>query len=161
MIRLSTEKDFEEIKHLVELCFGNRLSCGYLSNLDGRYFLKIVDGKIVAMSGLNSDIPYGNGVGIDLTCTHPDYRHCGYMHELFEKMIPLADCDIYCSCWHLENKDKPELYSLMRDFSFECMKVAYKIGKSGECNCLNAMDCVNYKINCTCQEDLYIRKRIE
>ena len=159
MIRLSEEKDREDIQYLIEICFGNRMYCDYLKNLKNRYFLKIVDNKVVAMSGLNSDIPYGKGVGIDWTCTHPDYRHHGYMYEIFEKMIPLANEDIYCSCWHLENKEKPELYYLMQEFSFECIQVAHKIGKVGECMCFNKTDCVNYHSKCSCQEDLYVRRK--
>ena len=160
MIRLSVESDKEEIKHLVELCFGNRLHCGYLNNLSGRYLLKIVEGNIVAMSGLNNNTPYENGLEVDWTCTHPNYRKCGYMHEIFEQMIPLTNGNIYCSCWHLEGKENVELYSLMRDFNFECIKPAHKIGKSNECNCFNITDCVNYNLGCTCQEDLYIRKSL-
>ena len=161
MIRLSTESDRDSIKGLVELCFGNRLQCGYLDYLDGRYHLNIVDGKLVAMSGLNSNTSYENGLEVDWTCTHPDYRKCGYMHEIFEQMIPLTNGNIYCSCWHLEGKENVELYSLMRDFNFECIKPAHKIGRAGYCSFSNNVDCVNYKKNCNCQEDLFLRKSLE
>jgi hypothetical protein len=114
----------------------------------------------VAMSGLNSNTPYENGLEVDWTCTHPDYRKSGYMHEIFEKMIPLYNGNIYCSCWRLEGMDKVNLYSLMRDFSFECIKQGHRLGKAGECNSYNIVDCVNYREGCTCQEDLYLRRSL-
>ena len=125
-----------------------------------KYYLKIVDGNVVAMTGLSHDTIFENGMEIDWTCTHPNYRKNGYMHELFSKMIPLTSKNIYCSCWKLDNKENVELHSLMKAFDFQCLSKGYITCDLTKCKFTDIFGCVNYKPNCSCQEDLYIRKNL-
>ena len=160
MIRLSKESDKQQIQQLIETCFGDRLNKKYLDNLDGRYYVIELDNKIVAMTGLCNNTKFKDGVEIDWTCTHPDFRNRGLMHKLFTKIINLTNKNIYCSCWKLPEKDYVELGSLMKSFSFNCISEAYITCDLSKCKFNNKKGCANYRPNCKCQEDLYLRNAI-
>ena len=158
MVRKSKESDREQILELMHLCFGDRDK--YLkSNLDNRFYLNIIDNKIVAMTGIVDEGNYSHPE-IDWTCTHPDYRHKGYMQELFIEMFKHYKGTIYCSCWRLPSKEHINLYHLMQQFGFReviNVRVHWKAGHNCLTNCNG--DCVNYiGNNCECYEDLYIRE---
>lgn len=154
-IRKSTNIDKIAIKELLNVCFGNSITDvdEPTYNLDDRYYLYFVDNKLVAMSGILSPgrSEYDN-YEVDWTCTHPDYRHKGYMQEIFRQMLHGVDSDVYCSCWRIDSE--PNLASLMKMFGFELEKLAVETW-----NCKDDVDCPYRKgNNCNCYEDLYIKR---
>ena len=75
------------------------------------------------------------------------------------KMLQWKSNNVYCSCWQVHGKERIHLYSLMRDFGFECIipvRVTYKCGA----NChFNESSCCNYiKDGCSCLERLYVKR---
>lgn len=160
MIRYSKETDKEKIRDLMILCFGNdREHCNVYTNLSGRFLIYEKDNKIIAMTGFkyNSNYP---GLEIDWTCTHPDYRNKGYMHELFKRLIATTDEDIYCSCWRFVGNKNVNLQSVMNSFDFKCVLPICE-HHCGQYNCKSFKGCINNhsKTNkCECYEDLYLRK---
>jgi GNAT superfamily N-acetyltransferase len=161
MIRYSKESDREDIKRLVKLCFGNRDGYGiYDGNISGKYILYFTeDGVLVAMTGLCSDSDYGdNCAEIIWTCTHPDYRHQGIMHKLFERMLATTDERIYCSCWKLGTRDKVNLHWLMVDFGFELVLEKHKYAEYPH-KCNVGHTCPYWRgTGCSCSENLYVRR---
>lgn len=85
------------------ICFGDKNDLEPYENLADRYYLYFAGNVLVAMTGLTSDSEYGH-LEIDWTCTHPQYRHKGYMQALFVEILKDAHDDIYCSCWRLPQK---------------------------------------------------------
>lgn len=159
MIRKSTENDKELIKNLIQICFGNRDEFEPYKNLNGRYYLYFKDNTLVAMSGLSSNSEYGH-LEIDWTCTHPSYRHNGFMQEIFTIMLNEATDKVYCSCWHLANNDKVNLHTLMYLFNFKEV-IQSRVHSKVPYNCFRNYDggCVNYNgKNCKCYEDLFLRE---
>lgn len=160
MIRYSRENDKEKLRELMIVCFGNdREHCGVYTNLDGRYLVYEINGSIVAMTGLYFQSKYP-GVEIDCTCTHPDFRKKGYMHELFRRLVNTTDEDIYCSCWRYVGNDKVNLQSVMDSFGFICVMPICE-HHSGQYNCRSVKNCSNNHSGsdkCECYEDLYLRK---
>lgn len=134
-IRLSRETDKYKINELLGLSFGDRNHCGSLDNLTGRYLLAFLDDKLVGMTGLIYSEQY-KGYEVDWTCTHPDYRCKGIMHELFSRLCSLTDEIMNCSCWRQQDKDRINLNSLMRDFGFkEVMKPRVTWDSRYNCEC--------------------------
>lgn len=160
MIRYSKQSDLGQIQELIWLSFGDRPSA--LEDLENRYLVYEVDSKIVALTGLYTKTEFINGLEIDWTCTHPDYRQKGYMQELFEELLRNITCNVYCSCWRLEEKDRVNLQTLMNIFGFEeVLKPRVIWSSTYNCKCnKNQHLCVNYKKGCKCYEDLYLRKGI-
>ena len=158
-IRLSTIKDEKAIEKLMNICFGKREPDKVFKNLQGRYLLVFEDDKLVGMTGLYWSDEY-NAFEMDWTCTHPEYRKQGIMHELFKRICNYTDEKIYCSCWRFGGNEKINLYSLMKDFGFEEVlrpRVAYRCGV----NCSVDFICQGRNdkgLNCYCYEDLYVRK---
>ena len=159
MIKKSTTDDKELVQQLMQLCFGDNNKIEPYENLEDRYYLLFKDNTLVAMTGLTSASEYGR-LEIDWTCTHPEHRHNGYMKELFTKMLNGVQEPVYCSCWRLSNKNKPNLYTLMCLFDFEEFiqtRVHWKVPHN--CFCKYASDCPYCTgIGCECYEDLYLRK---
>lgn len=157
-IRFSKEEDKNKIEELLDECFGTRTE-NLLSNLKGRYLLAFDDDKLIAMTGFFWCDNY-RGYEIDWTCTKPEYRGRGIMHELFSRICALTDEDIYCSCWRLGTKDEVNLHSLMNDFGFKEV-VRNRVTWCSGYNCFNGVDCKGHKKHCErceCYEDLYLRK---
>lgn len=161
-IRKSTAEDEQEIRSLIETCFGDRSQSHAYDNVAGRYYLYTINGKIVAMSGIDRDSPYP-GLEIDWTCTLPEYRHNGYMIDLFGVMI--ADFenehkDIYCSCWRWAGHKDVNLHTLMKRFDFKEVvhdRVHAMVPHNCDKKCTE--ECIKYSGNgCECYEDLYMRK---
>lgn len=159
MIRKSTVYDKEIIKELMYTCFGDKNNLEPYENLNDRYYLYFKNNILVAMTGLTDNTDY-RGLEIDWTCTHPKYRHNGYMQELFKNMICDINSNIYCSCWRLNNRDKINLHTIMMLYNFEEIVrpiVHWKVGH----NCFRNYDggCLCYRgPACECYEDLYLRK---
>lgn len=156
-IRLSKEEDKERIRELMMMCFGERKEYKVFDKLVGRYLLAFDGDKLVGMTGLYYSEEF-KAYEMDWTCTHPEYRKTGVMHELFTRLCSLTDEDIYCSCWRLVEHGNVNLYSLMRDFGFE-EAVRQRYSWARPYNCKEDFHCVNCKgENCRCWEDLYIRR---
>ena len=159
MIRFSKASDKEQIIELIELCFGDREKHGAYENIPGRYLLYFDKwGRLVALTGLVHNSEFRSGAEITWTCTHPDYRHKGIMHELFERLLAVTDEDIYCSCWKLSFKDKINLHHLMNDFGFELVLESHKTAIYPH-KCDIGEGCPYWGgEGCTCREDLYLRR---
>lgn len=170
-IRFSKEEDKEQIRELIMLSFGGRDHCNVLENLKGRYLLAFdEEDHLLGMTGLIWEDEY-NAYGVDWTCTHPEHRNKGVMHELFKRICALTDEDIYCSCWRQSNKEKINLYSLMHDFGFEEV-IKNRVTWDSRYNCKSGRCgvCVAQKSHiehgkliqkpCRCYEDLYLRRKL-
>lgn len=155
-IRQATEVDLPQLKELMLLSFGPREGeDSSVSDQTTKYIVYVIDDKVVAMTGLVYSEEF-KSLEIAWTCTHPDCRGKGYMHELFNTLLSDVKEKVYCSCWHLSNKEHINLYKLMRDFGFKQVldsRVGYAYGH----NCYR--DCVcRTKPDCTCKEELYLRQ---
>ena len=160
MIRKSTLADIDAIKELMKLCFGSRDEFKPCKNIVDRYYLYFKDDKLIAMSGLMYNDEY-EALEIDWTCTHPDYRHKGYMQDLFIQMLSNVKRPVYCSCWRLSDRELPNLYTLMKMFSFEKV-IESRLHLKTPYNCKRMDYCVYCTgENCECFEDLYVRKVVE
>lgn len=162
IIRKSTVEDEPEIRSVIERCFGNRDKTDVYDNLDDRYYLYVVDNKIVAMTGITSQTLYP-GLEVDWTCTLPEYRHSGYMRALFKIMITDFERehkDIFCSCWRWPPNKYVNLHTLMDRFDFKEVvhdRIHAIVPYNCERQCVEG--CIHYSGNgCECYEDLYMRK---
>lgn len=158
MIRKSTTDDREFIQQLMQLCFGDKNNLEPYMNLEGRYYLYFKDSILVAMTGLTSNSEFRN-LEVDWTCTHPEYRHKGYMQKLFTEMLNGVHETVYCSCWRLPSNDRVNLYTIMHLFGFKEVvhsRVHWKVPHNcfrnyeGGCICCVGNDC-------ECYEDLFLR----
>ena len=158
MVRYSKQDDLGQIQELIQLSFGDRPSA--LEDLENRYLVYEIDNKIVAITGLYTNTEYIDGLEIDWTCTHPDHRQRGYMQELFKELLKDVTCNVYCSCWRLEDADRVNLQTIMNMFGFEeVLKPRVVWASIYNCLCVkNKYFCVNSKEGCKCCEDLYLRK---
>lgn len=161
IIRFSKQEDKDKIIELLYTCFGNREHEGAYDNIPGRYLLCFLEDKLVAMTGLIHNADYNSGCEISWTCTHPEYRHQGYMMELFERIVYTTDEDIYCSCWKIPTKEHINLHHLMKEFNFELVldshirsQYPHKCKVGDTCPFFTGQGCV-------CQQDLYVRKGIK
>ena len=129
-----------------------------LDNIEnGRYLLYFIEDRIVALTALTFNNEF-RGIQISWTCTHPDFRHKGYMQELFKRLILSTDEDIYCNCWYIDN-NAVNLKTLMKLFNFKLViKDMFKRNIKHNCNIYK--DCPYKKENCSCGNDLYLRKGI-
>lgn len=143
----------------MQVCFGDKDNLEPYEDLEGRYYLYFVGDMLVAMTGLTSNSEYGN-LEVDWTCTHPEYRHKGYMIKLFKEMLNNIQDDVYCSCWRLPNNDKANLHTLMFLFGFKEVvpsRVHWKVTHNcfrdyeGGCSYCTGNDC-------ECYEDLFCLK---
>lgn len=159
MIRKSKESDIGNVQELMCLCFGDHNGAEPYENITDRYYLYFDGDNLVAMSGVTSNSEYGH-LEIDWTCTHPEYRHKGYIQALFKEMLNDVHEDVYCSCWRVSNKNKANLYTIMSLFGFEEVipgRVHWKTPHT--CFCNYKGECVYYTdIDCECYEDLFLRK---
>ena len=159
MIRYSNENDIEEVKNLLYKCFGSMVEenqdNAYKNIERGRYLLYIEDNKIVALSGLcfGTDSEF-NGIQITWTCTDPEYRHRGYMQELFKRIVSSTDEAIYCSCWYIGDNDI-NLKILMKLFNFK--EVMPYLNRNIDHYCPHSLDCPYKKEHCYCGTKLYRR----
>lgn len=168
-IRFSKKTDESQIRELIRLCFGYGDHCGAFKNLNGRYLLAFDDeDNLIGMTGLIWCKEY-NGYEVDWTCTHPNYREMGIMHELFKRICSLTDENIFCSCWRLQDKEQPNLHSLMKDFGFkEVIHTRVTWDTNYNCHSGQSYYCAAepshvehgtlVKSPCRCYEDLYLRK---
>lgn len=159
MIRKSRESDRDIVSNLFLLCYGYSWDfISPLTDLEDRYYLLFEKDVLVAMTGLCYSDEY-EALEIDWTCTHPKYRHKGYMQLLFKEMLNSVDEDVYCSCWRLSTKRVPNLNFLMSMFKFEKV-IEHRHHWQTPYNCHCSDKCkFSRGINCDCYEDLYLRKK--
>lgn len=158
MIRYSRVSDKAELHELLGMCFGDRDTFEPLEYLAGRYLLYIENGKIVAMTGLSTKTVL-DGLEVDWTCTHPAYRGRGYMSALFDRLVNITDEDIYCSCWKTPDSEEVNMKKIMDNYGFLVVKENYKVSEgTHKYSFCNRQGCVEYKENCRCTEDLYLRQ---
>jgi N-acetylglutamate synthase-like GNAT family acetyltransferase len=160
--RKANPTDLYKIQGLCYECFGLKqvtLRTEYL------VVAEVIETKeIVAVTGiLPLDYSQFNGYEIDWTCTKPEYRHKGIITDLLNMCINDLEEDtisVYCSCWHLEDKDKPNLYTPLSSLGFVYLPELkghkkYIKGYSYTCkNCIN-----KNKDRCICTEDVMILRR--
>lgn len=158
-LRWSHSDDMIAVKELLYICFGERPTA--LKNIEGRYLLLFDKKNLIAMTGIDKSESY-NGLEIDWSCVHPDYRRRGIMTALFQEMINNTKADIYCSCWR--KVDKPiNLRKQMSEFGFVPVLIPrVQYDSRYFCTC-DAKGC-NGGFSpdsdgvCHCYEDLYVRK---
>lgn len=158
MIRRANKEDIEELNQLMHCCFGDRKDATSYKTKTEQYLVYIIDNKIIGMTGLVWSSDY-KAFEIAWTCTHPDYRNKHIMHKLFQALLENIDEKVYCSCWHLENNKYINLYKLMKDFEFKQIlstRVAYKRGHNCHYDEQTCKGCNG--LNCSCIEELYLRK---
>jgi GNAT superfamily N-acetyltransferase len=156
--RYSTEEDLEMVKELFLEQFGERPNYVPFNDFEGRYLLAFDGEKVVGMTGLNKS-GYYNGLEVDWTCVKEDYKRQGIMTQMFEVLFQNCQSDVYCSAWHLSGKDRANLHSILARFGFVIAIPEYKKADTRYFACKEI--CKNYNGgDCSCLEDLYVRKII-
>lgn len=160
MIRQANINDILQMEELITLSFGRRDDAISFRMHPDKYIVYIEGDKIVAMTGLVYNKQY-RGLEIGWTCTHPDFRGMGLMHKLFEFMLKDVEERVYCSCWHLPNREHINLWKLMNDFNFICVTEA-------RVSWVNGFNCHHNKTDnlctectggaCVCKEELWFRQ---
>lgn len=153
--RYSTQQDYDIIRELIELRFGNRDTYGLFDDLDGRYFLAFDGDLLVGMTGLR-DIGFYKGTEIDWTCLRKEYEGQGIITNMISRVIEGVERDIYCSCWKLGGSDAVNLQHAMDSLGFEVAIPCYKNFDSKYIKCKDI--CVNASDDCYCYEVLYVKK---
>ena len=158
MIRYSKEEDLPQIEEIMNVCFGVRNDSEWKTQLEGRYLVYELNGKLVAMTGLRWSKEY-RAYEVDWTGTLPNCRHKGFMQELFKRMLYYVDYDVYCSCWRLSEGGKINLHTLMSMFGFEEV-LKPRVSWDVRYNCSRRIDTCVYCVGdkCHCWEDLYLRR---
>lgn len=158
LYRWSKADDKDEIVNLLKMCFGDRQGTNAYEHIAGRYLCCIMDGKIVAVTGLCFWSEFKR-LEIGWTCTHPNYRHLGVMQELFKRILATTDEDIYCSCWRIGDNKEVNLHTLMNMFNFKlAMPNLQNRDSKVFCEQTCKEHCVYFNTNgCRCANDLYVR----
>lgn len=162
MIRQATLNDVAKMEELMYSSFGNREDATSFRLHTDKYLVYEVDDKIVAMTGILYSNEY-KALEIGWTCTHPDYRQLGIMHKLFEEILKEVKENVYCSCWHLSDREHINLYKLMRDFNFICVarpRVSWVNGHNCHHNMTDNLCTYCTGDGCHCTEELYFREYI-
>lgn len=109
------------------------------------------------MSGINDSSRF-NAPEVDWTCTHPDYRHKGYMQKLFKYILADIKTDVYCSCWRIADSSRVNLQTLMDMYNFqEVVHEREHCIVPHNCHFKNKRDCAYFTTgHCECYEDLYL-----
>lgn len=162
IFRKSVKKDYEQLENLFEISFGKIAEFGgALNEIEGRYIVAIDNERIVSCTGIlpieKSDY---NGYEVTWTCTLPEYRHKGLIVKMLNEEInklPNNNINLYCDCWHLNNKDKANLHNALSQIGFKlCIESRIKRAYPHSFECKG---CLFSKENCKCSGDLYILKR--
>ena len=153
--RYSKEDDYNEIRNLIGLRFGNRDNNNVYDNLDGRYLLAFDGNLLIGMTGLIDEGNY-KGPELDWTCLRKEYEGNGIITTMISKVIEGVDKDIYCSCWRWSGNNNVNLQYSMDKLGFKQAIVEHKKFHVKHNNC--SAICVNSHENCNCFEDLYIKE---
>ena len=160
-IRLSVANDSVNIRNLVSKCFGSVDADKAIENVQGRYVVAVLGGRIVAITGLKFSKEYV-GYELDYTCTEPEYQNNGIMHKLFSRLMFITDEKIYCSNLRIRGVKHTFMDSLLRDFGFK-LALKDRVKYSSNLNCkksckVNGCKFSQFGDSCYCAEDLYIRE---
>ena len=161
VMRRSLERDKEQLRILFKKSFGDMAEqCGALDWVDGRYMLTLKEDIIISCTGIlpltKSDF---NGYEVTWTCTLKEYRHQGFIVSMLaacEKELQ-EDKPIYCSCWHLPNKEKANLHNALTQLGYKEVihtHVSRMYPHTGEC-----IGCCYKGDGCYCTGDLYYKVR--
>ena len=154
--RMSKWEDYAILNNLLLSCFGNMQKYGALDDLENRYLLAFDGDKVVAMTGLKRKSGF-NGCEIELTCVHPEYRKNGIAVRMIAEVIRDVKTDIYILCYRVSDKTDIGLKYAMNLLGFKWLTKGYKRYESicsDRCN-----ECIYRREDCTCGEDLYVRKQ--
>lgn len=164
VIGKSEKRDIPDVDRIVKDCFGASREDYLVDVENGRYYVARLGGKVVAISGIYPDSPYGNGEPeVDWTGCLPYYRKRGIMSQLFEVMLKDAPPILWYSAWRNSRTDweRATAEPLIRKFGFEEVKRESKIWTYGyNCCCKDDVDCVERcdERECHCYEDLWVRR---
>lgn len=154
--RMSKEKDYEDIKKLLDTCFGDRTAFGVLEHLDDRYLLAFDNKKLIGMTGISTSKNL-NGYEIDWTCVLPEYRRHGLITDMISQCIKDCTDRVYCSCWRMSNTDRVNLQHAMNSLGFNRVIKYYKSYNSEHNNFCEKCVLYNKQSVCSCYEDLYLK----
>lgn len=163
-IRKSVKTDVNAIDRIVKACFGTSRDDYLLGVESGRYYIAVVDGNVVAISGIYPDSPYGDGdPEVDWTGCLPYYRKRGIMTKLFEVMLKDAPPTLYYSAWRNSRTDweRATAQPLIQKFGFEEVIHEHLTWTYGHnCTCRDDTECVERcdERECHCYEDLWVRR---
>ena len=160
-LRLSVADDETNIRVLVHKCFGSADVSDSVKNLVGRYVVAVLDGRIIAITGLRFNEDY-NRFELDYTCTDPNYRGKGVMRKLFTRLMHLTDEELYCSKKVINGVENDDMDLILKSFGFKLV-MKDRVKYSSKFNCKKS--CISggcafskYTSSCDCSEDLYIRE---
>ena len=155
--RRRVASDYPGIAKLIYEIFGILELDDALGGIENGRYLLALDGKeIIALCGINES-DYYNSLEVDYVGTKKEYRNQGIMTWLFEHELDRVgeDIDVYCSCWGMYDRDV-NLKHIMKRFGFELVTPhAVTVSSNYRRNC---EFCIEYRKECYCREDLYLRK---
>lgn len=159
--RKSTSVDTKEISKLFKSCFCdfNAYDKSYdnpVYELDGRYIVATVDGKIVGMAGVCYD-KEKDTYSLDYACVSSEYRNNGITEQLFSIIIPMyEDKEIWFEAWKATWEERAE--SLFKKFGFKQYKKAFKTYVKRFDKCSNCR--YDKGADCMCESDLYVHEAL-
>lgn len=158
-IRWSATKDKDAISHIIHECFGyGRRDDDHLGNLEGRYLLAEVDGKVVGMTGIAPSEDHG-GEEVDYTAVLPEYRRNGIMDKLIKELLKDRKEPVWYSAWRFGGHERSNPQTILENNGFKlikhpwikweipttCNEKNYSPGCKGRCG-----------EECHCYEDLWL-----
>lgn len=175
IIRKSNKSDIIDINNILKDVFGADLTdrnCCYReivehSIKDRFYVFEEADThRVVACTGITR---CKDGYEIDWTGTMTKYQGYDIMNNLFNTMLKgKSKATIYCSSWRLPNAEYANLHSILMARGFKLMTKNYKehgyvwdkpyYGTIGDCIKTCPYHDKTMPSECTCWEDLYVRK---
>lgn len=176
IIRKSNKSDIIDINNILKDVFGADLTdrnCCYREIVehgikDRFYVFEEVDThRVVACTGITK---CKDGYEIDWTGTMTKYQGYGIMNKLFDVMLKhkSKSKDVYCSAWRVPNAEHANLHNILIAHGFELESKNVKehgylwdkpyFGVIGDCIRTCPYHGKTMPSECTCWEDMYIRK---
>lgn len=159
--RAAREEDYDALYKLFDTYFGKMATeGGAMSNLSNRYLVACYEDRIVAVTGvIPPEKSNYNGYEISWTCTDANHRGRGLIVAMMQMIIEKlpSDAELYCDCWRLFGKDRPNLYNVMQMSGFTEVihdRIKRKFPHSSECH-----GCPYATKGCFCFGDLYKLRR--
>lgn len=175
IIRKSVKSDIIDINNILKDVFGADLTdrnCCYREivehSIKDRFYVFEEAGtqRVIACTGLTKS---KDGYEVDWTGTMRQYQGFGIMNKLFEAMLAgKSKSDIYCGAWRVPNVEYANLHSILISYGFELESKNVKehgylwdkpyFGVVGDCIKTCPYHGKTMPSECTCCEDLYVRK---
>lgn len=155
--RYSKKEDCNDILSLLLICFGSKITSNAIANIENRYLLSYCDNELIAMTGVSNDTQF-DGVEIDWTYCHPDYRCKGIISDMLGVVLRFVKNDVYCRCLRTYQDEYANLHNIMMKYGFTCVKRKYKEFHISKCIMCDVCPYKNDGISCICYEDLYVMK---